>query len=202
MRGEERGINAPGLRSGVSCLAVLDAARGANVKRPGYNPVRRNRNIGTALAGRGQNNRLVIPAAWADDRIFYEKLVHPVDVAVTARSVPLHILVESPFAGFAHACTVDNIVHLLQFVPVEHFQAIRLLVLRQPKRKERILSPVWGRLVYWSEIGAHSGPAIYLEAQNVQRTRKWGKSLDPDGAAELDRMREDGHTFSPTDDTI
>jgi hypothetical protein len=85
---------------------------------------------------------------------------------------------------------------LLHFIPVAHFQAIKAIVLRQPKRKERILSPVWGRLVYWSEIGDHSGPAIYLEAQNVTRPAKWNKSLTPDLARELERLREDGHLIT------
>jgi len=42
--------------------------------RSGRNPTRRNRNIGTPKSGHGTNNRLVIPARWSDDRVFYEKL--------------------------------------------------------------------------------------------------------------------------------
>lgn len=142
---------------------------------------------------------MVIPQSWDDwlkGRMFYEKLVDPVEVSVKARSVPLTILVEPPQAGFAHACTVDDIVQLLQLIPVAHFEKTKLIVLRQPKRKERILASVWGRLVYWSEIGKHSGAAIYLEARNVSRPRKWGKSLTPDWARELDRLREDGHEIT------
>jgi hypothetical protein len=166
------------------------------MNRPGYNPTRRNRNIGTEKAGWGQDNRLVIPAAWADDRRYYEKLVNPVRVPIKVRSVSLHIIVEPPLSGFAHACTVEDIVHLLQLIPVAHFQAFRLIVLRQPKRKERILSPAWGRWVYWSNIGDLSGSAIYLEAQRVGVAFQWSKSLAPDSARELDRLREDGHTIA------
>ena len=166
------------------------------MNRPGYNPTRRNRNIGTENAGYGQNNRLVIPAAWADDRRYYEKLVNPIEVAVKVRSVSLQILVEPPLIGFAHACTIDDIEHLLQLVPVAHFQAFRLIVLRQPKRKERNLSPTWGRWVYWSNIGVHSGSAIYLEAQDLSRPIRWSTSLTPDYARELDRLHEDGHMVS------
>lgn len=64
------------------------------MKRPGYNPTRRNRKIGTKHAGFGQNNKLVIPWAWADDRIFYERLVDPVIVEIQVRSVSKHIIIE------------------------------------------------------------------------------------------------------------
>ncbi len=165
------------------------------MQRPGYNPTRRNRNIGTQKAGHGQNNRLVISAAWADDRIFYEKLVNPVEIPVSVGSVSLHLLVEPTLSGFAHACSVDDLVHVLQMLPVAHFDAIKLIVLRQPKRKEQILSPCWGRLVYWSDIGRHSGPAIFLEAQDIGRPVKWSTSLSPDLALELDRLRQDGHSI-------
>ena len=58
--------------------------------RPGWNPSRRNRNIGTAKSGHGQNNRLVIPARWSDDRVFWEKLRDPIAVE---RRTPLGSLV-------------------------------------------------------------------------------------------------------------
>jgi hypothetical protein len=164
--------------------------------RPGYNSTRRNRNIGTPKAGHGQNNRLVIPGIWADNRFFYEKLVDPVDVLIKIQSVEIHVLVEQVTPGFAHACTIDDIVRLLELIPVAHLQAIGLIVLRQPKRKERIISLVWGRLVYWSEIGDLSGPAVYLEAQDLSRPAKWKKSLDPESARELERLRKDGHTIT------
>jgi hypothetical protein len=164
------------------------------MQRPGYNPTRRNRNIGTDKAGYGQNNRLVIPEAWADDRLFYEKLVDPIEIEVPVRSVSVHIIVEPPQTGFVHACTIDDIVHVMRMIPVEHFAPIKVIVLRQPKRKERILSPVWGRLVYWSNIGVHSGPTIYLESQDIARAKKWTTSLDPDGARELERLLDDGHS--------
>jgi hypothetical protein len=163
------------------------------MKRPGYDPTRRNRNIGTEKAGHGQGNRLVIPWAWTDSRIFYERLVDPVEIPVQVRSVSMHVLVEAPIRGFAHACTVDDILCLLPLIPVRHLQDIKTIVLRQPKRKERILSPVWGRLVYWSEIGRHSGPTVYLESQDVSHPLKWDTSLKPDLALELERLREDGH---------
>jgi hypothetical protein len=164
--------------------------------RLGFNPTRRNRNIGTPKAGHGQKNRLVIPDAWADGRCFYENLDDPVEIPRVVRSVELRVLVEPSLPGFAHACTVDDVARLLELIPIAHFQAIKIIVFRQPKRKQRILSPVWGRLVYWSEIGDLSGPAVYLEAQDVNSVSKWKKSLNPDLARELERLRDDGHLIS------
>ncbi|MBE9100403.1 hypothetical protein [Vacuolonema iberomarrocanum] len=163
------------------------------MKRPGYNPTRRNRNIGTEDASLSKDNKLVIPWAWADDRIFYERLVNPVIVDIQVRSVSLHIIVEPTLNGFAHACTVDDIQRLLELLPVRHITNITAFVLRQPKRKEQILAPVWGRLVYSSDICGFSGPTIYLEAQNADRPLKWSKSLSPGLARELERLRGDGH---------
>jgi hypothetical protein len=160
-----------------------------------YNARRRNRNIGTAKAGYGQDNRLTIPWAWADNRVFYERLVDPVSIPVTVNSISVHILVEAPFRGFVHACTVDDILRVLKLIPSRHLEQIKLFVLRQPKRKERILSSVWGRLVYWAYIGVYSGPAVYLDAQNLDRPLKWDKSLKPGCALELERLRQDGFSI-------
>lgn len=166
------------------------------MNRPGYNPVRRNRNIGTEKSGFGQDNRLKIPWAWADRRIFYERLTDPVVVPCEVGSLRIHVLVEPPSPGFRHACTVDDILRVLAYVPQAHALPIQVIVLRQPKRKERILAPVWGRMVYWSDLGRFTGPAIYLEAQDTSRPFKWSKSLTPDLARELDRLRDDGHTVT------
>ncbi|MEO0842869.1 MAG: hypothetical protein AAF063_28735, partial [Cyanobacteria bacterium J06643_5] len=162
-------------------------------KKPGYKPTRLNRNIGTKSAGYGQDNKLVIPWAWADNRIFYERLVDPVVVEIQVGSVSKHVIIEPTIKGFIHACTVDDIQRLLELIPVEHINDITAFVLRQPKRKEQILSSVWGRLVYSSDVCGFSGPTVYLEAQNFEQPLKWSKSLTPEGAKELERLREDGH---------
>jgi len=53
------------------------------MNKSGYDARRRNRNIGTDKSGHGQNNRFKIAHAWADDRMFYEKLENPVKLAYT-----------------------------------------------------------------------------------------------------------------------
>jgi hypothetical protein len=36
------------------------------MKRPGWNPIKRNRNIGTVAQGLSKNNKLVIRKKWAE----------------------------------------------------------------------------------------------------------------------------------------
>ena len=166
------------------------------MKHSGYNPVRRNRNIGTKKSGLGQDNRLKVSWAWADDRIFYERLVNPIEIEIEVNGVNTHVIVEPTLKGFSHSCTIDDICRVLELIPTAHIEDISAFVLRQPKRKEQILKPVWGRLVYWSNVCGHSGPMIYLEAQNENKPLKWTKSLTPDMASELNRLRKDGYSIN------
>jgi len=55
------------------------------------------------------------------------------------------------------------------------------------------MSSVWGRLLYWSNIEEFSGPAVHLEAQELDAPRRWSKSMSPDVADELERIKVDGH---------
>ena len=166
------------------------------MNKSGWDARRRNRNIGTEKSGHGQNNRLTIPQAWAYDRLYHEKLKNPVRLACEIGGNSLTILVEPTLPGFFHACTPSDIEAVLRLIPATHLEPIEMIVLRQPKRKEQILCPVWGRLQYWSNIEEYSGPAVHLEAQEIGGTYRWDKSLTPDGALELDRIKRDGHQIN------
>lgn len=137
----------------------------------------------------------MIPKGWPDDRVFYEVLRAPVVVRRTVGGSPLTFLVEPPRAGSFHACTVDDVCRVLDVVPPEHLNAIDLVVLRQPTRKQELLRPVWGRLAYHADTGRHAGTAIFLEAQ-PGTPLVWSASLDPEDAAELERLRADGHVVT------
>jgi hypothetical protein len=74
-------------------------------------------------------------------------------------------------------------------------------VLRQPKRKEQILAPVWGRIAYGTSIGRPQtgwirGPIILLEATKPNSIWRHPKSLSPGSAIELERLAEDGHQLT------
>jgi hypothetical protein len=165
--------------------------------RAGWNATRRNRNLGTAKRGRGQDNRLVIPIGWPDDRLFYEVLRQPVSIRRVVGGRALEFLVEPTTAGFVHACTVDDVAAVLGLVPRDDVRLLDYVVLRQPTRKQATLASVWGRLVYWAGFARRpGGPAILLEATELGQPLRWSRSLAPDAAAELARLRADGHAFT------
>jgi len=166
------------------------------MQKNGWDSRRRNRNIGTERSGHGQNNRLTIPESWSRDRLFNERLKNPVAHEYSIHGNSLMLLIEPTFAGYCHACTPQDIERILQLIPPSHLAPIKMIVLRQPKKKERILSPVWGRLRYWSSIEIYSGPAIHLEAQHLKVKTRWQKSLRPDQDIELKRLENDGHTIT------
>jgi hypothetical protein len=162
------------------------------VKRSGWNPNRRNRNIGTAKSGHGLANRLVIPDSWNDPRVFWEKLRDPVIVEQNGFT----IVVEPTSPGFAHAVTVGDVLRVLGLIPHEDVQRIRAVALRQPTRKQRVLSCVWGRLAYFAELGTARGPTVIIEAQAINGSFQFPRSATPDRTEELDRLRADGHTVT------
>ncbi len=163
------------------------------MKHRPWNPTRRNRNIGTEKSGHSQNNRLVVPDRWADYRIYWERLISPVFHPFSVKGHELTLAVEPPKEGYIHASTPQDVVRVLELIDQEHLEEIDLIVFRQPKKKEEILKPVWGRFVYYADLGRYSGPAIYLEAVRVGGAIKWGNKLDPYQAKELDALEVDGH---------
>lgn len=175
------------------------------------NPTKRNRNIGTAKQGHGQDNQMKIPASRHDDRLFYEKVEDAVAVERRIDDWDITFLVQPVIAGFRHACTIDDICRLLAHVPAGDLTGIDLFLLKQPTRKQQSLRPAWGRLAYYADTGKYWGRAIFLDAQQPGKSYRWSRSLTPDDATELDRLRSYGHpieedrrgfTLTPTLDSI
>jgi len=162
------------------------------MKRAAWNPTRRNRNIGTPKSGRGLANRLVVPDPRNDRRVFWEKLRDPVRIEADGFT----LLVEPCWPGFVHSVTPDDALRVLGLFPDEDVARVRTLVFRQPTRKQRILSCVWGRLAYFATLREIDGPAVILEAQEPAVQFEWPRSLSPDDASEIDRLRQDGHEIT------
>lgn len=163
--------------------------------KSGWNPRKRSRNIGTSKQGHGRNNRLVISDHLSEGkiRLFYERLEEPVTITRCVGRAQFIFVVEPTRSGFAHACTIDDLVHVLERIPVADLEGLQMVLLRQPKKKEVVLSRVWGRLCF-VEIGQHDGWAVIIEAQEPDKEKKWGTtSATPAEALELDRLRADGH---------
>lgn len=161
------------------------------MQRSGWNPGRRNRNIGTAKRGHGHDNRMVIPDTWRDTRVFWERMSSFSVVTRSVRGRDLPFVVEATRSDCVHACTVEDLGALLGAAPAEHVFGIKGVILRQPKRKEQLLSPVWGRLGYAVEIGPIDGPAIIVEACPIPLTMKWPTRLGPDEQDELARLQQE-----------
>lgn len=159
------------------------------------NPSRRNKNIGTAKQGHGQNNRMVIPSSWHDAKVFYERLE---DYTIVTRNIQGHTFrfaVEATRASCIHSCTIEDLWNVLSFIPATDFGDLSLMVLRQPKRKEELLNPVWGRLIYSFEFEGMHEPAIILEAIDLEGEMKRPKRQSLEEQREFKRLQEDGHKF-------
>ena len=107
------------------------------MKNSGWNPARRNRNIGTEKSGHSRNNKFVVPDRWSDYKVFYERLVSPVACPVGIKGPKLNILVEAPTQGSVHSSTPQDIIRVLGLVTQEHLEEIDMVVLRQPKEKKK-----------------------------------------------------------------
>ncbi len=165
--------------------------------KPGWNPVRRSRTIGTERQGRGADNRMVIPESWHAVKPYWESLGSYVKTTRAVGGKPIIFFVEHTQPGWFHPCTLDDICMVLKHIPSADLKTFDLIILRQPKRKQRILCPVWGRAIFYAEVDKVAGPAIILEAQNLAPI-KWTCSLTPERVRELDRLRNDGHSVEVT----
>src|SRR5262245_2281674 len=103
------------------------------MRKPGWNPSRRNRNIGTAKQGHGRDNRMVIPDTWRDSKTFWERVscFSVVTRPVYGRDLPF--VVETTRPDCVYACTVEDLATLLGAAPAEHVFDIAGIILRQPK---------------------------------------------------------------------
>lgn len=158
------------------------------------NPARRSRNIGTAKQGHGQNNRLVIPTRnHPDYRNFVVNLGVCSSARITVGENDLRFLVEKPREGCAHACSVEDIVRVLQLIHPNDLSLLDFVILRQPKRKEALLNGAWGRYYPGVFMGDSLVSAIFLEAQEIEKTLRWEKPLSDYGVARLERLQLQGH---------
>ena len=163
-----------------------------------YNPTRRNKNIGTKKQGYGQNNKLTISSPYGDLKSFYEKLT---DYQKEIRLINNHefiFIIEKPRKNSIHSCSINDIERIIEYLPVEDYGELKYIILRQPKRKEEILSPVWGRLIYSYDFENEYFPAIILDAIDLEKQLFWPKKQTIEDQQEFERLKTDGHTFTET----
>jgi hypothetical protein len=166
------------------------------MKRAGWNPTRRNRNLGTEKQGYGQDNELTIPHGcnWNYDwKAHWEKLSDYRILSEVISGNKTTFIVEKPTDGFYFALTPWDVIKVLNMLDKELWQDVELFIWRNQFRKERILGGAWGRIAYWANINSSlEGTAIFFHS--LGKTFEWGwkKKLKPEDGKELERYREAG----------
>lgn len=165
--------------------------------KPGWNPTRRNRNIGTAKQGHGQDNKLVIPDLWnRDQKEYFERLGRYTKVIRNIHGTDFAFIVEQTRPDCVHACTIDDLCNVLWALPGQDLEGMSRIILRQPTRKEGILKSCWGRIVYMADIDDELSPAIMLEAWPQNIDWRYKRSMKPEDKKEFERLESDGHKIT------
>lgn len=159
------------------------------------NPTRRNRNIGTANQGFGQDNRLTNASPNGNILAFYERLerYHKENRVINGHE--FLFIGELTREHSVHSCSLDDVAKMIAQIPCYDYGALKYIIFRQPKRKEEIVAPVWGRLVYSYEFENEYNPAIILDAIDVTRKFSYSKKQRVDFQKEFERLKIDGHIF-------
>lgn len=163
-----------------------------------HNPTRRNRNIGTENQGYSQNNKLTISSPYGDIKSFYERLSNYRKEIRLINDHEFLFVTEEPREHSVHSCSLNDIQKIIEQIPPEDYGDLKFIILRQPKRKEEILSPVWGRLIYSYEFENEYFPAVILDAIDLEKKMLWPKKQTIEDQKEFERLKTDGHKFSHT----
>jgi hypothetical protein len=165
------------------------------MRQSGWNQKRRNRNIGTSKQGHGKNNEFTIPQPADTLKYYYERFVEPEikTIAVHGRDIP--VVVEQLKNGYFYSCSPADVEYLLNQLPEKDLNGFGLLIFRQPKKKEVILSSVWGRLIYSVEFSGEYYPSIILEATPCKNELKFTKKQSVDEKREFELLKQDGLKF-------
>lgn len=163
------------------------------------NPTRRSRNLGKAKQGHGRDNEMAIPFPFAPKMLlFYERLGTCTRQTRIFDGNEITFIFEKTRKPNVHACSVEDIARVLSCIPAADLKGIDFVVLRQPKRKEEILSSVWGRYHPYGEFDNRFGGVIILEAMDLSRVLRWRKPQDAIWLEELEKLRGEGHEITET----
>lgn len=160
----------------------------------GFNPVRRNRNIGTDKSGYKKQNDFQIPNPNGSSCFENINQFNIENRNINGRT--FHFIIENLKRSYIYSCSVDDVAEILKAVPSEDLIGLDCIVFRQPKRKEEIFSKCWGRIIYNYNFNKTVRPAIIIEAVDISKDLKMDKSLNPFDNIELETLREEGHLIS------
>ncbi|MDO8897945.1 MAG: hypothetical protein Q7V19_09875 [Bacteroidales bacterium] len=140
-----------------------------------------------------KDNEFTIPQPSVTLKSYYERLSNYEKEKRTINGHEFLFVTEQTRKSSKHACTVNDLEKIIDNIPQSDYGKLRLIVLRQPKKKEETLSPVWGRLVFTYSFEESYSPAIIIEAIDFSQSFKWAKGLSTNNRKELERLRGDGH---------
>lgn len=172
-------------------LNVIDQ----KMKFPGQDNTKRNRNIGTAKQGHGQNNMLSIPQPWDTTKFFYERFQGVNLETIIVHGRELTVVIEDLSEGYYYSFSAKEAEIILDNLPKKDLVDFGLLIFRQPKKKERILSSVWGRLIYSYEFRGEYLPAIIIEATPENKDFTFPKKQSVERRQEFELLKKDGLVF-------
>lgn len=169
---------------------------------PIWRPERRNRKIGTATSEVGASNKMRIPESWLDRdgvaRIYHSRIDPDRVSSFKVFGHEFVILYEAPLDDFTYGCTPEDVIEVASHVGIRDLMGLKVIAFRQPTRKQSLLNPVWGRLLYDADFGRYHGPAIVLEAVHKTRPMRWSNKMSAASRDELERLRNDGHDILST----
>ena len=164
-----------------------------------WNPAKGNRKSGTKPSLKGwRTNKMVIPRPpWLSRdgiyRSYYEDMRGAVEAKHEVHGQPVTTLYQQARDGFSYGCTPDDVVEMFNLLPAEDVCGIAIIAFRQPTRKQSVLNPVWGRLIFRADFESCSGACVMIEATKLGTLSKFSRKQSIGWTEELDRLRKDGH---------
>jgi len=160
-----------------------------------HNPIRRNRNIGTENQGFSKSNKLKISTPYGTLKSFYERLENYTKEIRIINDHEFLFIIEETRENSVHSCSINDLTKIIEHIPKEDYGDLRFIVLKQPKRKEELISPVWGRLIYSYNFEDEYFPAIILDAIDLNKKIIWTRKQTIQDQKEFERLKQDGHIF-------
>jgi hypothetical protein len=90
--------------------------------KSGWNPIRRNKNIGTKKSGHSKTNLFFIPGK-ADELIL--KNINSQSI-ITVNGIEISFIAEELYDGYMYCCTADEISKVLSFIPQGDLEGMKI----------------------------------------------------------------------------
>lgn len=156
-----------------------------------YNAVKRNRNIGTKKSGFKKQSNYKIP-----DKFLSESYSKADKSQVFVHNRPITFYIDKLKNGYDHACTIEEVISVLNQLPAEDVCGIKNIYFHQPSRKKEIFTPMWGSLRYYA--GPNFSPIIIINAQKIPFVYKSNLEVIPFWKDELEFLKKNCESYTLT----